>query len=170
MKTKDIMQQVLTYKNKLFRYSLRIVGNVAEAEDVVQEVFIKIWQSKQDLSQLQNLEAWCMKLTKNLSIDKLRSKHQRLVGIPEGFDIRGNTATPHQVTESNDTMKQITDLIDDLPERQKHIIELRDVNGQSYQEIADIMEISLDQVRVTLFRARKNLKAKLLKSKLYGPE
>jgi len=167
MKTEKYMERVLPYKNKLFRFSLRIVDNVAEAEDVVQEVFIKIWQKRSELDQYENLEAWCMRLTKNLSIDKLRSKHKRVNAIPEGLDIVGNTATPYQVTESNDTMQQIKAFMQQLPEKQKRTMQLRDIDGMSYLEIADIMNISLDQVKVNLFRARKAMKAQILNNNLY---
>lgn len=132
-----------------------IVNHAAEAEDVVQEVFIKLWNSHQQLGAIQNVEAWCITATKNLSIDKLRSKHQRLQPMKAGFDLHDHAATPLQTTVEHDVFAQVKKLMNDLPEKQKDIMQLRDIEGMSYQEIADALNLPLDQVKVYLFRARK---------------
>ena len=94
MKLEEFTSMILPIKDKLYRFSLNIVGNVAEAEDVVQEVFIKLWKKSSEMSVINNKEAWCMTLTKNLSLDKLRSKHRRAGFIHEGFEVSSNAATP----------------------------------------------------------------------------
>jgi len=161
-------KQVFPIKDKLYRFALRIVGNGAEAEDVVQEVFIKLWSKNQDLDQLNNVEAWCMKMTKNLSIDKLRSKHQRVGAFQEGFDIKDGVANPYQITAQNDTIEQVRQLMQSLPEKQRMTMQLRDIEGMTYEEITVALDISLNQVKVNLFRARQQIRKALLNNQQYG--
>ena len=167
----DIQQfksEILPIKNKLYRFALRIVGNVAEAEDVVQEVFIKLWKQREQLHQYSNLEAWCIRMTKNLSIDKTRSKHYKVGFIPEGYDVTSNQANPHHVTETQDTMERIKKMIDSLPEKQRLVIQLRDIEGLSYKEIEANLKMPMNQIKVYLFRARKLIKSHLINSESYG--
>ncbi len=168
MSLKDFTKRILPIKDKLYRFSLRIVGNVAEAEDVVQEVLIKIWSKHQEMAQYQNVEAWCMKLTKNLSIDKLRSKHNRVGMLPESYELTSKASTPEELLQAKDTVAQIRTLIAELPEKQQMIIQLRDIEEMSYQEIAVALEISMDQVKTNLFRARKKIRAQLINTESYG--
>lgn len=160
--------EILPYKNKLYRFAYRIVGNSAEAEDVVQEVMIKLWNQREKLHQYTNLEAWCIRMTKNLSIDKTRSKHYKMGIIPEGFDISSDHNNPHQVTETQDTMQQIKNLINSLPAKQRDVMHLRDIEGLSYKEIEEQLQMPMNQVKVYLFRARKFIKNQLINSESYG--
>ena len=155
MDIKQFTSEILPYKNKLYRFALRIVGNVAEAEDVVQEVMIKLWHQREKLHEYTNLEAWCIRITKNLSIDKTRSKHHRLGIIPEGFDISSNHQNPHEAAESQDTIHRIKKMMDNLPPKQRDVMHLRDIEGMSYKEIEEQLRIPMNQVKVYLFRARK---------------
>jgi RNA polymerase sigma-70 factor (ECF subfamily) len=169
MSLEDFTHLILPIKNKLFRFSLRIVGNVAEAEDVVQEVFIKVWNKRNDLANYSNVEAWCMTLTKNLSIDKIRSKHRRADSFKEGFDVpSSNNDNPYHQTAYNDTFDRVQKLLNDLPEKQRMVMQLRDIEGLAYQEIADALNISLQQVKVNLFRARQQIRVQLVNTESYG--
>ena len=167
MTKQDFTQRVLPLKNKLFRFSLQIVGNVAEAEDVVQEVFIKLWKSREKLDEYRNLEAWCMRLTKNQSIDKLRSKHRRVSDL-DGVDVTETEATPHRLAEVNDLMGLVHKALAQLPEKQRQIMHLRDIEGLTYQEISDALEVPLNQVKVSLYRARQFVKHQLINQQSYG--
>ena len=160
--------QILPLKDKLYRFSLRILGNHAEAEDVVQEVMIKIWKDRENLSKIKNLEAWCMRLTKNLSIDKSRGKHFNLNAIPDNFDIVQISAGPQKLAELSDIMDKVKKLMTELPDMQRMAMQLRDVEGMSYKEIAEILELQLDQVKVNIHRARKFIRLKLIKEESYG--
>jgi RNA polymerase sigma-70 factor (ECF subfamily) len=168
MLIEDYKKLVLPIKNKLYRFSLRIVGNGPEAEDVVQEVFIKLWDKRHELTQYNNIEAWCMTLTKNLSIDKIRSKHRRAEGLRDGFDMPSTSATPYQVAAASDTISRIQQMMSALPEKQRMVMQLRDIEEMSYKEIAEILHITMDQVKINLFRARKAIRAQLLNSESYG--
>lgn len=168
MEIQEFKYKVLPFKNKLFRFALRIVGNATEAEDVVQEVFIKLWNQREKLHEYNNLEAWCIRMTKNLSIDKTRSKHFNLGIIPDGFDISSNRENPHKMAEQQDTVSRIKRLINNLPEKQKLVMQLRDIEGMSYKEIEDALSIPMNQVKVYLFRARKQIRTQLINTESYG--
>ncbi len=156
-------EQVLPIQNKLYRYALRITGNLHEAEDVVQEVFEKIWKAAPDQNeQVQNWEAWCMTLTKNKSLDKNRTRDYRRTSTLDGVaEYQTDLKTPAQSTEQNDMIDQIRHCIQALPEKQKLVIHLRDIEEMSYEEIAANLDISLDQVKVNLHRARKTVREKM---------
>lgn len=156
------------FKDKMYRFALRMVGSTDEAQDVVQEVFIKLWKKRDYISEIKNLEAWCMQLTRNLSIDKLRSKHRRTEDVGEHFELKDKGRNPEELAISSDIYQQIQVMIKALPEKQKMVIQLRDIEGYSYQEIADALEIPLNQVKVNLFRARNTIKQKILKLKVHG--
>ncbi|MEL6866803.1 MAG: RNA polymerase sigma factor [Bacteroidota bacterium] len=168
MSLKNYKSEVLSHKNKLYRFALRIVGNVAEAEDVVQEVLIKMWKSRSQLGQFQNTEAWCMKMTKNLSIDKLRSKHRQTSTLPEAYELSARTASPYQQAEMGDTVSHIRTLMEALPDKQRMTMQLRDIEGMSYKEIAEVLDIPLNQVKVNLFRARQYIRTQLINKESYG--
>lgn len=160
----------LTYsiKDKLFRFSLRITGNQMEAEDVVQEVFIKVWDKRQEMSAVQNPEAYCMTLTKNLSLDKIRSKHRQTIEIGEAVYITDSKSTPYQSIEKADMMGRIKQMMVELPEKQKMVMHLRDIEGMSYDEIAVQLEMPLAQVKVYLHRARNCIREKMMAAEKFG--
>lgn len=168
MDIKQFTSEIIPYKNKLYRFAYRIVGNGAEAEDVVQEVMIKLWNQREKLHEYNNIEAWCIRMTKNLSIDKTRSKHYKLGIIPEGFDISSNHNNPHQVAETQDTMQRIKNMMNTLPTKQREVMHMRDIEGLSYKEIEEQLQIPMNQVKVYLFRARKFIKSQLINSDSYG--
>lgn len=161
MTQQEFQKEILPIKNKLFRFSFNMINDAVIAEDVVQEVFIKLWKKRDDIDQINNIEAWCMRVTRNLSIDKMRSKHRRTEGFKEGFDMRDEAPSPYQKTAGSDIFSKIKNLMKKLPEKQRMVMELRDIEGFSYQEVADALEISLDQVKVNIYRARLFMRKEL---------
>lgn len=154
----------------MFRFALHLLGNPEDARDIVQDAFLKIWNQQKEFHQVENMEAWCMRVVKNLCLDKLKAGKVRKEAIKS---IQMNQRTeysvnPYQQAEKEESMKRIRKLIDELPEKFRMIIHLRDIEEFSYKEIADIMELSMDEVKVNLFRARKLLKDKLIKNHEYG--
>jgi RNA polymerase sigma-70 factor (ECF subfamily) len=161
--------RVLPVKNKLFRFAFRLLGSSEEAKDVVQEVFIKVWSGRDQMEQIQNMEAWCMRITRNLSLDKLRSRQRKSTDtMEEAADVRHEGLTPLEATEISESMVRINQLIAALPEKQRQVIHLRDVEGYSYNEICEILELDMNQVKVNLFRARNAVREKLVKMNAYG--
>jgi RNA polymerase sigma factor (sigma-70 family) len=169
MNVEAFQDRVLPVKNKLFRFALRMLGNEDEAKDVIQEVFIRVWNGREQMDQIQNMEAWCMRITKNLSLDRLRSIQRKGTRpMDEGFDVQHADVTPDVKTELGESMQNVTQLIAGLPEKQRQIIHLRDVEGYTYNEICDILELDMNQVKVNLFRARNAVREKLMKINAYG--
>jgi len=169
MNLESFQMRVLPAKNKLFRFALRFLGNEEEAKDVVQEVFIRVWNGREQMNDVQNWEAWCMRITKNLSLDRIRvitRKHTQ--PIEDGYAVIHESFSPHESTEMAESMNQINQFIAALPEKQRQVIHLRDVEGYSYNEICEILEIDLNQVKVNLFRARNAVREKLMKINAYG--
>lgn len=168
MNLNEFKNTILPIKNKLFRFALSINNDRVEAEDIVQEVFIKVWNKRQHLAQIDNLEAWCMKLTRNLTIDKLRSKHKRTRQLEAEFDISSNEATPHVKAEVNDIFNRVRKLINQLPQKMRMVIQLRDIEELTYKEISEALDMPINQVKINLFRARKQIRHKLIKTESYG--
>jgi RNA polymerase sigma-70 factor (ECF subfamily) len=169
MDLEAFQNRVLPAKNKLFRFALRMLGNDEEARDVIQEVFIRVWNGRENWGDIQNMEAWCMRITKNLSLDRLRSIQRKgAYPVAEGFDVQHADATPDVKTELGESMQHVSQLIAALPEKQRQIIHLRDVEGYTYNEISEMLELDMNQVKVNLFRARNAVREKLMKINAYG--
>ncbi|MDD2243761.1 MAG: RNA polymerase sigma-70 factor [Dysgonamonadaceae bacterium] len=152
---------VLPLKNKLYRFALSIVYNSTEAEDIVQDIMLKLWSKKDEWEQIENLEAYCFKATKNLSLDKLAAKEIRKTESidmdRESFSI-SEQETPFSLISKKETQVNIYKCIEQLTENQKMIFQLREIEDMSYKEIAETLDITEDSVKVNLFRARKKIK------------
>jgi RNA polymerase sigma-70 factor (ECF subfamily) len=169
MNSEVFENRVLPTKNKLFRFAFRLLGSSEEAKDVVQEVMIKVWNGREQMATIDNMEAWCMRITKNLSLDRLRSKQRRTTDpMQEGFEIRQESFTPYEKTEIDESMQRVNELINALPEKQRQVMHLRDIEGYSYNEICEILELDMSQVKVNLFRARNFVRERLVKLNAYG--
>lgn len=160
--------RVLPVKDKLFRYTLRILKNEDEAKDVVQETMIKVWNKRDEMHTYENMEAWCVRVARNLSLDKLKSKHNNALNIDNAYDLQSNYQSPYASAEQSDTMTTVHHFINQLPELQKQVIQLRDIDGFSYQEISDILKQNINTVKVNLFRARKCVREQLVNENAYG--
>ncbi len=154
-------------KNKLFRFAVSMLKDEAEAEDVVQEVAIKLWKQRDELDGIQNLEAWTMRLTRNLSIDKIRSRHRRYEPLDKVADLQEPHPSPARQTELNDTMDQLKKWIQQLPDHHRMVFQLRDIEGMTYKEISETLDMPISQVKINLFRARQQVRAYLLQTQLY---
>ncbi len=164
MSIKDFQERILPLKNRLFGLAYSIIGNGAEAEDAVQETFIKLWNMRERLQQIENLEGWCMKVLRNLAIDHLRRRPQAAETIENRWDLADTAADPHQQIESQDELKRIGQLIDSLPEKQQIVLRLRDVQGYSYREICEMLDMPMSQVKVYLHRARQKMRTLLVQN------
>jgi len=162
MQIAKFSEMLSPYKDKMFRYAYNIVGSKFAAEDVVQEAMIKIWKKKEQFAEIENKEAWCVTITRNLAIDKVRAaKKKRANNIDEYHHISDSGPSPDLQLEQKDALSRVELLLNELPPQHKEIVVLRDVEGHTYQEIADILDVSVDLVKVNLHRARKSLRSKL---------
>lgn len=152
---------VLPLREKLFNISRRITEDEADAEDIVQEAFLKLWYIRKELDEYQSVEALAVRMTKNLSLDKLRTRH------PEGppidtLSINSGSRSPDELLEQQDAVARIRQLIEKLPSLQQTIIRMKDVEGYELSEIAEITGTQVEAVRVNLSRARKKIREQFL--------
>ncbi|MEM9824813.1 MAG: sigma-70 family RNA polymerase sigma factor, partial [Bacteroidota bacterium] len=161
MTKEQFNNQVLSLQNKLFRYALSIVANRELARDVVQEVLMKCWDQRQQLDQVRQIEAWCIRLTRNKAYDKLKLRSNKTVALNFADQKRTLVANPDQRTEEKDLLAKIQLLLQELPEKQREIFRLKDLLGYSNTEIQELLDMDATQVKVYLFRARKKIRSKL---------
>jgi RNA polymerase sigma-70 factor (ECF subfamily) len=154
-------------QNKLYRFALSITKDPATAQDVVQEVFIKIWNQIQKV-EIENPVAWAVRLTRNLSIDKTRLKSRSFDSLGIASGIQNQTSDPMQQTMEKDAVNKIHQFIEELPAKQRNIIHLREIEEMTYDEISEVLELPIEQVKVYLYRARKVIRQKYLKINAYG--
>ena len=169
MKNISFRDDVLPLKNELFRLALRITLNRFEAEDIVQDTLIKVWNRRSDWNDIDSIEAFSLTICRNLSLDRIKRKENNNDSLE---DVKG--AEPLASSNPQDRMIQadrvglIKLIVDSLPEKQRSCIQLRDFEGKSYKEIATILDITEEQVKVNIFRARQAVKHKYMKLDNYG--
>lgn len=160
---------ILPLKNQLYRLALRITLNSAEAEDIVQETLIKVWNRRESWDKIDNMEAFCFTVCRNLSLDSIKRHGNRNATLDEGqAEQPSNMPTPSEHTIEHDQLAIVRKLVDALPEKQRSCIQLRDFEGKSYKDIAIILGITEEQVKVNIFRGRQTIKQKFQGLDQYG--
>lgn len=159
---------ILPLKDKLFRLALRITLDRAEAEDVVQDTLIKVWNRRDEWAQFDSIEAYCMTVARNLAIDRSQKMDAQHIGLTPETQEMPDALTPDRQLEDYEQLKLVHRLVNELPEKQRTILQLRDIEGKSYKEIADLLQVSEEQVKVNLFRARQRIKLKYNEIEKYG--
>ena len=150
---------ILPLKDQLYRLALRITLNTAEAEDIVQETLIKVWNKRDSWDQIDNIEAFCFTVCRNLSLDSIkRHDNQNKTLDDKGSDQIDTSNDPFRQTIVNDQMDMVRQIVDSLPEKQRSCIQLRDFEGKTYKDIALILGITEEQGKVNIFRARQAIK------------
>jgi hypothetical protein len=169
MKKVSFRNDVLPLKNELFRLALRITLNRVEAEDIVQDTLIKVWDRRFEWESIDSIEAFSLTVCRNLSLDRLRKKENSNDSL-EDVNIAEPVASsnPQDRMIQEDRVSLVRQIIDSLPEKQRSCMQLRDFEGKSYKEIAQVLGITEEQVKVNIFRARQMVKQKYLKLDNYG--
>ncbi|GAA3598725.1 RNA polymerase sigma factor [Flavivirga amylovorans] len=163
----EFLNIVMPFKDKVFRLAKRLLVSTEEAEDATQEVLLKLWNNKKKMQEYKNVEAFSMTMTKNFCFDKLKSKQAQNLKIVHSNYEDGNTSLQKQV-ELNDSVDWVSKIIEELPEQQKVIIQLRDIEEYDFDEIAKMLDMNNTAVRVNLSRARKTIREKLTNTHNYG--
>lgn len=143
-------------QNCLYRLAYAMLRNREEAEDVVQEIFYRLWSKKNMLDELESIRAFTLKMTKNLCLDKIKGR-KRVIGEIEKMNLRSDQSNPHEQAEAGNLIAVVQKIISALPEQQQLVIHLRNIEELSLDEISTVTEMSVNHVRVTLSRARKNI-------------
>ncbi|MBU2946040.1 RNA polymerase sigma factor [Zobellia uliginosa] len=167
MQQADFLKIVGPFQDKLFRLAKRLLVSREEAEDATQEILLKLWAKNKSIEQYKSVEAFAMTMTKNFCLDRLKSKQAgNLKLVHTNYEEKGSLL--QKKIEANDSVKWVQKIMEDLPEQQKMVLQLRDVEEYDYDEIANMLEMKPTAVRVALSRARKTVRDKLIKKHSYG--
>ena len=164
----DFRKDILPLKDKLFRLALRITFDREEAEDIVQETMIRVWNKRDEWDELESVEAYCLTVARNLAIDRSEKKDSQTVELTIEAEQTPDASSPYDRLVNKERLKLVHRLVGELPEKQRLIMQLRDVEGKSYKEIAAALRLTEEQVKVNLFRARQKVKQKFIDIDNYG--
>ena len=156
-------QLLLPLYPRLQRVALRLLGNVEDAEDMVQEVYMKLWSKRDALPDVQDVEAYCVTLTKNMCIDRLRMAEVEKEDVDEVPIMLAETDDVEAQVERRDAVEQVKQIIGTLPEHQQQVITLRDMEDCSFEEIVEQTGLTAVNIRMLLSRARKTIRERLKK-------
>jgi RNA polymerase sigma-70 factor (ECF subfamily) len=159
MKQDRFKKNILPLIDRLFRLALSITGNKQDAEDVVQDTLFQIWQKREEWDTIRNMEAYCFRSTRNHAIDKISLKENQQESIPDRFDVPEYKSGIQEQLEEKEQAEMLEEQIRRLPEKQRTIFQLRTVEEFTYKQIAEMLNLPEEQVKVNLFRARQKLKA-----------
>ena len=156
-------------KDKMFRLALRITLNRAEAEDVTQDIFLRVWEQRESLGELRSLEAYVLTAVRNLALDRVAKTDNANVSLDDvQTDAVDSAPRPDEDMEQQESLKRVREIMSGLPEAQRTALQLREIEGHSYRETADIMNVSEANVKVLIFRARQAVKKQIDKIENYG--
>lgn len=167
METRTENQRLLAVKNKLYRVAITLLQDDDEAKDAVQDTYLKLFSMNTASMKLQNPEAFAMKMLKNLCIDRLRLKKKRnMTDISTQRELTDNI-TPFQRVSFENLKDLMIRLFDTLPEQQRMVIHLRDIEHYSFEEIQEVTGLTINNIRVMLSRARQSVRFNYQKIKRY---
>ena len=164
MTKEEFQKEVIPIGDKMYRMAFRLLGNSESAKDVIQELFVKLWEKRAELSRLSSIEAFACTILKNKCFDKLRMQ-KPMVDI-EILKIQGND--PDTLFDHKEGLSEIAKVMLRLPEKQRVIMQMRDIDCCTFEEIAILFDTSENNIRVQLWAARKWVKEELIKIYNYG--
>lgn len=166
MNLQDFSRQILPLQNKLFRFAKRILDHREDAEDIIQEVFMKLWDRRDLLDAYRSVEALAMTVTKNMCLDRLKTKKYPVDRMEDhsGFLENLPEVMPKDLS---DEILRVKQAMKALPQAQQLIMHLRDIEGYDFESIGEILDMSENAVRVNLSRARKRIREQLSANFIY---
>jgi len=163
MIARDFKTNILPVSKKLLRFATLFLKDEDDAKDVVQDVFLKLWQKRDELEKIDNIEAFAMRMTKNRCLDVIRAGKTIPISADTDRKMKEESVDVHIQVEFSESANQIKKLINGLPDLQRTVMYLRDIEQLSYDEIAETTELQLNAIRVNLSRARKKVRDEFLK-------
>lgn len=167
MNQNEFVLLITPFKDKVFRLAKRLLVSTEEAEDATQEVLVKLWHKNSSLGGYNSVEAFAMTMTKNYCLDQLKSKRAGNISLVHS-NYTDNSAGLDKMTEDLDSLNWVEKIINQLPEQQRLIIQMREIEHYEFEEIAKILEMKETAVRVALSRGRKTIREFMLKTHQYG--
>lgn len=166
MNQTEFLETILPCKDKLYRLAKRLLVSKDEAEDAVQEVFLKLWKGREKIQNYKSPEAFAITMTKNYCLDRLKSRQASNLKIVHS-NYKNSENIERQI-EGIEGVELVTKIMKTLPEKQKIIMQLRDIEQFEFAEISQMLEINETAIRVALSRARKVVREQLIKQYNYG--
>lgn len=167
MNQAEFIKVISPFKDKVFRLSRRMLISIEEAEDATQEVLVKLWNSRAKLSSYSSVEALAMTMTKNYCLDRLKSKQASEMRIVHN-NYTDREPGLYKQAEDRDSLGWVQKIMLQLPEQQRMIVQLREIEQYEFEEIAKMLDMNETAVRVALSRARKTLRDEMTKKHSYG--
>ncbi|MGK4567440.1 RNA polymerase sigma factor [Flavobacterium sp. 3HN19-14] len=167
MNQNEFVNLINPFRDKLFRLAKRLLVSTEEAEDATQEVLVKLWNKNESLGNYNSVEALAMTMTKNYCLDQLKSKRAGNLKIVHNNFTDGEAGL-QQKMEDVDSLSWAEKIIEQLPEQQKLIVQMRDIEQCEFEEIAKILDMNETAIRVALSRARKTIREFMIKTHSYG--
>ena len=159
MKSSEFKLLVMPYSSRLYRMAFRLMNSREEAEDIVQEVYVKLWGMRSELGKYNSIEALCIRITRNLCLDHLRRRKVNLDAMKaEQWKQESYPETPLENVEKREDAELVHTLIAALPEPQRSLVHLRHMEGKEYEEIAEMVNMNVNAIRVSISRARKQMR------------
>lgn len=164
MKSSEFKLLVMPYSSRLYRMAFRLMSNREEAEDIVQEVYMKLWGMRNKLHNYNSIEALSVRITRNLCLDHLRRRKVNQDALKaETLKEAGRSVSPAESLERKEEAEIIRTLIEALPEPQRSLVHLRHLEGKEYEEMAEMVNMNVNAIRVSISRARKQMREMLEK-------
>lgn len=164
MTQEDFVALLKPLQDRLFRTACRMLLSEEDAKDALQDALVKIWNKREQLEKCESVEAWCLTVMKNTARDKLKYESYRVTD-----ELTTGAASVSNISLDSKDLVQITSrLINQLPEKQRMLIHFRDMEGMDYKMIAEIMSMTIGEVKIGLFRARKQIREQIAKIISYG--
>ena len=157
MEIRDFKSEIYALKDKALRVAFYMMNNMEDAEDVAQEVLLKLWDKRHQLKDIHNVEAYTMRMVRNMSLNKLEAPRRSQESL-DNLKLSVSEASPHKSVEDKDLFALMQNIILGLPENQRVVVQLRSIEGYSLSEVAEITDMTENNVRVTLSRARQKIK------------
>ncbi|MBP6181394.1 sigma-70 family RNA polymerase sigma factor [Flavobacterium sp.] len=167
MNQNEFVQLISPFKDKVFRLAKRLLISTEEAEDATQEVWVKLWNKNKSLDGFNSVEAFAMTMTKNYCLDQLKSKRAGNIKIVHN-NFTDNQPSLDKKVEDIDSLNWVENIINQLPEQQRLLIQMRDIEQYEFAAIAEITNMNETAIRVALSRARKTIRESMTKIHSHG--
>jgi len=161
MQIEKFKTDIISHRQTMLRLAVKYLQNAEDAEDAVQETLLRLWQMRDRLDTISKPAAFAIQTVKNICIDHLRTA--KILTTADDFLPNVNMETPYAAVERQNTLDLISKIIANLPELQRIVIRMRDVEGYELQEIAEITGSQVNAVTVNLSRARKKVREIMFK-------
>jgi RNA polymerase sigma-70 factor (ECF subfamily) len=162
MEQKKFKQEVIPLRKQLFSYAQRLLNDAEDVEDIVQEIFLKLWLMRSELEQYNNILALSMQMTKHLCLNRLKVSHRQQETLTE-FTLISDVETPDILLEQKNSVEHVIRIIDQLPTLRQMILRMKHLDGFEVEEIAKLIGSTPEAVRMNLSRARKKVRDTFLR-------